>query len=50
LAQGRDPPATSALAACGELVKIPAPRWDPTCESRDDYQQRHERYLQMLEE
>ena len=29
--------------------KIPAPRWDPTCESREDYQQRHERYLQMLE-
>ena len=25
--------------------EIPAPRWDPTCQSREDYQQRHERYL-----
>ncbi len=27
----------------------PAPSWDPAGESREDYQQRHERYLQMLE-
>ncbi len=38
-----------AVSWWGVGDKIPAPRWDPTGESRDDYQQRHERYLQMLE-
>ena len=38
-----------AVSWWGVGDKIPAPRWDPTGESREDYQQRHERYLQMLE-
>ena len=37
------------LAAPSSRLARRAPRWDPTCESREDYQQRHERYLQMLE-
>ena len=38
-----------AVSWWGGGAEIPPPRWDPTCESREDYQQRHERYLQMLE-
>jgi len=33
----------------GVGVEIPSLRWDPTCEGREDYQRRHERYLQLLE-